>query len=76
MFSEFSLNCPAPPPEALKTTTPVPAGSSSRFVFVAVVIVDVVISPVNSPTKSVDVIDVAPVTTPASITIVLSKTIC
>ena len=72
----MSLNCPAPPPAALNTTTPVPFGSRLRDVFVPVVIVVVVISPVNAPTKSVDVIDVAPVTTPASITIVLSKTIC
>jgi hypothetical protein len=35
-----------------------------------------VTSPVISPTKSVDVILVAPVTTPASITIVPSRTIC
>jgi hypothetical protein len=35
-----------------------------------------VTSPVISPTKSVDVILVAPVTTPASITIAPSRTIC
>jgi len=35
-----------------------------------------VTSPVKSPTKAVDVIEVAPVTTPASMIIVPSKTIC
>ena len=35
-----------------------------------------VTSPVNPPTNAVDVILVAPVTTPASIIIVPSRTIC
>ena len=35
-----------------------------------------VTSPVRSPTKSVEVIEVAPVTTPASIIIAPSNTIC
>ncbi len=35
-----------------------------------------VTSPVTSPTNAVDVMLVAPVTTPASMTIVLSRTIC
>ena len=35
-----------------------------------------VTSPVKAPTNAVDVIEVAPVTTPASMIIVPSKTIC
>ena len=47
LFSEFSLNCPAPPPEALKTTTPVPDGSRFKCVSVGVFILEVIISFVN-----------------------------
>jgi hypothetical protein len=40
------------------------------------ILVAVLAFPVNAPTKAVEVILVAPVTTPASITIVPSSTIC